>query len=289
MKQVRYAIEAFFTKLLFAVLSALPLRVASGIGASVACAIGPLTRVHRVAQTNIRRAMPTLGDAEQARMLMRMWDNLGRVFCEYAYLNKAAILQSVHDVQGLEHLERAHESGRPILMMTGHLGNWELLPRYAASIQMPMHLLYRAANNPSVERLVRDVRARYALGLHGKGRKAARGLLSAMIKQEPVGMLVDQKANDGIAVPFFGHDAMTSDVVAHLVMKYDPIVLPTRCVRLDGCAFRLEVEPPMIFTQPRDAESIMREVHGVLERWIREDPSQWFWVHKRWPLSKGAR
>ncbi len=289
MKQVRYAIEAFFTKLLFAVLGALPLRVASKIGACVACAIGPLTRVHRVAQTNIRSALPELADAEQARILINMWDNLGRVFCEYAHLNQPSMLQSVVQVQGLEHLEQARALGRPILMMTGHLGNWELLPRYAATIDSPMHLLYRAANNPAVETLISNVRSHYALGLHGKGRKAARGVVSAMRNHEPVGMLVDQKTNDGIAVPFFGHDAMTSDVVAHLVMKYDAVVLPTRCVRLDGCRFRLEVEPPMQFAAPQGAHSIMRDVHGVLERWIRDDPSQWFWVHKRWPFSNGVR
>lgn len=289
MKTLRYKVEAFFARIMHHVFGFLPLPVASSVGGLIAKAVGPHTRVHRIAEQNLQCAMPQLNDAERKETLRRMWDNLGRVFCEYPHLSDPKMMKRVDSIRGLEHFEAARIADAPVFFVSGHLGNWELPPVVAAEQKMPIHLLYRAANNPEVDALVAQVRSPYTLGLHDKGRRAARAIVSAIANHEPVGMLVDQKTNNGIAIDFFGKPAMTSDVIAHLVIKYQPIVLPVRCVRTGGCRFRIEVEPPMEFVlsgdHDADTRSIMRQVHTLLERWISQDPSQWFWVHKRWPFS----
>ena len=100
-------------------------------------------------------------------------------------------------------------------------------------------------------------------------------------------MLADQKMNDGVAVPFFGHPAMTAPALATLTLRFDCDVLPARVERLRGAHFRLTVFPPLALPRSGDpqvdATAVMAQV--TLERWVRDRPEQWFWVHRRWPLA----
>lgn len=292
MKPLRYVVEAFFTLLIYAVLRAMPLSVASAFGGRVAQKIGPLSKVHQVAVYNLSTMMPELSETERRNILHDMWNHLGRIFGEYPHLPRKEMVRRLSVAKGMEHFERARQSGRPVLFISGHIGNWELLPVIANHLGMSLHLLYRPANNPVVDWLIGLLRKPYSKGLYAKGSKGARAVIKAMQKGESVAMLVDQKTNDAIAVPFFGHNAMTTTAVAQFVIKYNPIVLPTYCVRKEGARFEIHVDPPMEFDlageNKADHLTIMTTVNTRIEQWIRTNPSQWFWVHKRWPHSKRA-
>lgn len=288
MKILRYYIEAFFAIIAYLLFRALPLSSASAFGGKVAQYIGPKTKVHQVAWRNLSDAMPELTTEEKNAVTARMWDNLGRVFCEYPHLAHPAMRRCIRNISGLEYVETARSSGRPVLLISGHLGNWELLPVVADMQGMTLHLLYRPANNPVVDRLVAFIRRPYSRGLYAKGMASARGITRAMRRSEPVAMLVDQKTNDGIAVPLFGRDAMTTDAVAHFVQRYNALILPVCCRRTTGAQFDITIEPPMSFAHPDDRLAVMTEVNTLIERWIRDDPAQWFWVHRRWPKN-GSR
>jgi KDO2-lipid IV(A) lauroyltransferase len=120
-----------------------------------------------------------------------------------------------------------------------------------------------------------------------KGAVASRQAFATLRRGAHLGLLADQKLNDGIAVPFFGRDAMTAPALALLAMRFDCDVLPARVERLGGARFRLTVHPalPIPKTGDRDADvlTLMTEVNRTLESWIRERPDQWFWLHRRWP------
>lgn len=294
MKRLRYLLEAFGALLLYGILRLLPLSAASAATGWLAVRLGPLSRVHRVARHNLACALPELPPGTREQALLEMWNNLGRVVGEYPHLYRRDMMRHVETVEGIEHLHRAMQSGKPVFLVSGHLGNWELCPVIAAHYHIPLHLLYRPANNPVVDRLIAMIRSAYTRGLHEKGASSARAMVTAIRNHEPVGLLFDQKTNDGIEVPLFGQPAMTSDILAQLVLKYDALVVPARCIRLTGaCRFRCVVETPLAFDlagqHGQDAvQAIMRRLHTRLEDWIREDPSQWFWVHKRWPHSAAA-
>jgi Kdo2-lipid IVA lauroyltransferase/acyltransferase len=292
MKHYRYTLEAWAARVLFALLALLPIATGSAIGGRLARCIGPLTRVHRSAQHNLRIVMPHLDAAQQQKILAQMWDNLGRNVCEYAYLNSPNMLQHIEEVQGLEHLQEALKTSRPVVLFSGHFGNWELLSYAAFHHAVPLHLVYRGANNPKVDALIHGIRERFAAGLYDKKPEAMRALIAQMKQSGAFGLLVDQKSNGGIEMPFMGHNAMTSPLLAHLVMRYQPVLLPARCVRHEGCRFRIFIEAPLTLAdassddKEQQAKQIMQQVHAVLERWIAQDPAQWFWVHHRWPFSK---
>ena len=145
--------------------------------------------------------------------------------------------------------------------------------------------IYRAANNPSVDRMI--IRFRGDGELIPKGAVAARRAIAVLRRGMHLTMLADQKMNDGIPVPFFGRTAMTSSALASLALRFDCDVLPVRVERLGGARFRLTVFPPLPLPRSgdrhADVAALMARVNQILEEWIRDRPEEWFWLHRRWP------
>jgi len=281
-------IEAGGAALFFAAMRALPLDLASAVGGALGRHIGPWLAVSRRARNNLRAALPELGDAEGEAVLHGMWDNLGRVAAEYPHLGDIRVFEPGGRVEtrGLEHLDAATASGRPAIMFGGHLGNWEIAALAAGQYGIDVAQVYRAANNPLVDRMVARFRGTGSEFIP-KGAVASRRALAALRRGAHLTLLVDQKLNDGIAVPFFGRPAMTAPALAMLALHFDCVVLPVRVERLRGARFRLTIHPPLPLPQSgnraADVAALMTAVNRTLEAWIRERPEQWFWVHNRWP------
>ncbi|MCD6035972.1 MAG: lauroyl acyltransferase [Rickettsiales bacterium] len=289
---LRYLLEAAAAVLLFGIFGALPFPLASRIGGMIGKAVGPLLSVTRIARRNLARAMPELSEHEINRIVLGMWEHLGRVVGEIphvARMDSTTFQRYVTFVNG-EALIPLKEHGG--FCVSGHFGNWELSPRVAKEFGLPLALVYRSSNNPYVDSLIQWMRGHFQIRGIPKGAKGAKSLLASIQAKEVIGILVDQKMNDGIPIPFFGMDAMTAPAVANLAIRYGRPIVPTRIVRTvseDGknLHFTFTVYPPITIPDTSDKNAaiiqIMTEINTVLESWIREYPEQWFWVHRRWP------
>lgn len=279
-----HPIEALLAGAIFLVFRLLPVDWASGLGGALARALGPHFPVSQQARRNLRRALPALDDAAIARVVRGVWENLGRVIGEYPHLRRLGATRV--EVVGAEHLVRLRDGGAPGICFSGHIGNWELLPVMAARHGVKTSNVYRAANNPLIDRLLRTLRTGSA-ELIPKGSAGARQMIAALDRGAHLGMLVDQKMNDGIEADFFGHPAMTAPALAQLALKYGCPVLPGRIERIGGAHFRLIVEPPLALPRTgdraADTRALTETVNRHLERWITERPEQWLWLHRRWP------
>jgi Kdo2-lipid IVA lauroyltransferase/acyltransferase len=283
-----HRLEALAAALAFGGFGALPIDCASAIGGALGRLIGPFLSVSGQARRNLKRALPELSDREIGRIVAEMWDNLGRVAAEYPHLREIRVFEPGGrvDTYGLEHIDRAVADGRRMIIFSGHIGNWEIAMLAAVQYGIEVAQIYRAANNPLVDRMI--TRFRGDTGeLIPKGAAAARRAIATLRHGAHLTMLADQKLNDGIPVPFFGRPAMTTSALASLALRFDCDVLPVRVERLKGARFRLTVSPAL--TLPRsgnphaDVADLMARVNAVLESWIRDRPEQWFWVHRRWP------
>jgi KDO2-lipid IV(A) lauroyltransferase len=266
----------------------LPLDAASAVGGWLGRTVGPRLAMTRRAYANLRLALPDLTAVEHDGIVNRMWDNLGRNIGEYPHIKDFRLGPGERvEIEGLEHAESMRDDGAPGLFFSAHFGNWELLGPLAAKVRIVLHLVYRAPNNPRVEWIFRVSRDNAGIELIPKGAAGARRLVELLRGGQHVAMLVDQKMNDGIAAPFFGLDAMTAPALAALALKYDCPVLPARVVRVRGARFRVIVEPPYKFARSEDRKAdvlaAMIQVNGTVERWIRERPDHWLWLHRRWP------
>lgn len=284
-----YPPQAVAAVLLYGLLRVVPIDAASAFGGWLLRAAGPLTRSHATAQRNLQRAFPDSDPAQIDRIVRNVWDNFGRVVGEWPHLNHlyAAGFDGRVEIVGGEHLDRAQRAGGPVIVITGHHGNWELAGAVCAAHGLPLTVIYRPTQNSLVNWLVLWARRRFTGGLLPKGREAAAGALGVLRKGGNLGILIDQKLNEGVPVPFFGRDAMTSPVAARLAVGFRCPVLPIRAERTAGARYRVTFYPPMEIPDSgdrrKDQEDVMLAMNRMLEGWVRECPEQWFWVHRRWP------
>jgi KDO2-lipid IV(A) lauroyltransferase len=287
LRSVSHGLEALATLAAMAVFAILPVDTASALGGRVARAIGSRLGISNRATRNLRRALPDLTDHQVEAAITGMWDNLGRVFAEYAHLNK--IREHRIELVGIEHLEQVRADGVPCIFFTGHLGNWETIVLGLHKAGLRYHLVYRILNNPIIEAVMGRLRNLSTEELIPKGRNGARRIVSILKDGKRLAMLVDQKMNDGVSVPFFGRPAMTAPGLAQLSKRFGTVVIPVRLERLSGCHFRVTFHPPLEVPdsgdRTADIVTMMTHVNHMLEQWITERPEQWLWLHRRWPDS----
>lgn len=284
-----YPLQAALVLIIYGVFWILPIAVASAIGGMAARIFGPIMRVTKRARSNLKAAFPEKSDQEIDQIVGRMWDNLGRTAGEYPHVARIDTYASSGRVvvEGSDIYDTLREQGGPCIIFSGHFANWEFLPATAAQRGLSTVLVYREANNPLVSWLYRRRKGHNDASIAPKGSKGARLLFKAMKERKTLGILVDQKMNDGIAVPFLGRDAMTAPALAELALGYDCPVVPAHVVRVKGATFKVVVEEPLSVVKTgdkkQDVRALMLQVNQRMEQWVRENPEQWLWLHNRWP------
>lgn len=288
-RRVAYPLEAVFVYGLCGLFRALPVDRASALGGWIGRTVGPRLRSTRTARRNLERAFPEKSPAEIDAIILGMWDNLGRVIAEYPHLDAIGAYGpgGRTEVVGGEHIDALRDDGKAGILVSGHFANWEVKPVCSRKMGLELAVVYRAPNNPYVDRLLTELRGAGG-GTHiPKGPEGARTLIRVLTKGGHVGMLIDQKMNDGMPVPFFGRDAMTAPAAAQLALRLGIPLVPARTERLDGARFRITVlppvEPPNSGDRNADVRILMERLNALLEQWIRERPAEWLWLHRRWP------
>lgn len=288
LRRLRHAAEAAAVLACYGFFALLPVDVASAVGGFVGRTVGPRLRLSDRARRNLARFMPELGAAGIEAAVREMWDNLGRLAAETPHLDDIGSTGTAPRVEivGGEHVRAAAERGKPVIFFGAHQANWELGAMLTTRFGHPLHAVYREANNRYVETLLRARRGASAAGLVPKGRRGARRAMEALRDGEWLGMLLDQKMNDGVAVPFFGVPAMTAPAIGTLALRYDCTVLGAQIERVGGVRFRVTIAPlalPRTGDEEADRMAILVAVNAAIERWVRARPGQWLWLHRRWP------
>jgi KDO2-lipid IV(A) lauroyltransferase len=285
-RRLRYIAETAGVILAYGLFRAMPIDWASATGGWLGRTLGPRFGLSWRARHNLALAMPELGADEVERIVAGMWDNLGRFAGEMPHVARLDPEDGRVEIVGLEHVRSAAAEPEGCIFFSGHLANWELLPIVARHHGIDLESIYRAANNPWIDQMIQNIRTG---ALHPKGAQGARRAVAGLRAARPLALLIDQKMNDGIAVPFFGRPAMTAPALVDLARKFKVPAYPARIERLDGARFRITVLPPIRFEagpdRHADLAAGMTEVNALLESWIRERPAQWLWLHRRWPES----
>jgi len=284
-------LEAAAAHAFMRIMSGLSVERASAWGGRLGRAIGPLSSAHRTALRNLERAMPEIDTSARQAIVADAWENFGRTMTEYAVIPRLWPdgWRAHITVEGHEHLKALAAAGKPALLFSGHLGNWETIPLALAQLARPLTIVYRPPNNPAVDAMIGRVRGAYTSAMAPKGPAGARMIIKALDAGELVFMVVDQKINEGLEIPFFGRGAFTGPAIARLAMRFGCPIVPVRCARLNGFQFHITVEEPWhvdaVTGQPREdaVRDMLVRINARLEDWIRKHPGQWLWMHKRWP------
>jgi KDO2-lipid IV(A) lauroyltransferase len=288
--QLIWRLEAFAWDWLFWIpMSLMPIIWASNTIAAILKAAGPFTSQHRTMIRNLRMAFPEWTRQQADNVARGAWETLGRTAGEMPHLArmKPYVPNSKVEVIGAEWLDAIRASGKPAVLIGGHFANWEMIASAICNRPLDAQITYRSANNPYIDR--RIAKARHAYGINVLTPKGAgtRELMRALGRGQPIALMNDQKFNQGIAVPFFGYDAMTAPGPTRLAMKFGAPLVPISCLRTAPGRYRVTVhEPFMPDTDPDEDRAIYNTVLRInqwVEARIREAPEQWFWMHNRWP------
>lgn len=299
LRMLNYWLVAQIALVALKLLRLLPVDRALNFADRAARTLGPWFGRHRVALDNLRKAYPEKSDAEIEAIARDMWGNMGRLGAEYIFLGQIfdydpqATTPGRIEVSGIEHFIKIASEDRPHIVFTGHLGNFELLPVAAATFGMKITALFRPPNNPYLAEYILSTRSSNMGDLLASQRGASFALAGILDRGGNIGVLVDQKFIRGLRTKFFDRDCETNPVLAMLARHYECDVYPAHCIRLPGNRYRLSIEDKLIL--PRrddgsvDVQATTQMLNDTVERWIREDPGQWMWFHKRWVLSSGKR
>jgi KDO2-lipid IV(A) lauroyltransferase len=269
-----------------------PVR-ASNLVAAVTRIIGTRLPVCRVADANLRAAFPTMGAAERRRLIAQVWETIGRNVGELPHL---ADLRQTPSGPGWELVGRENIPPGQAMFFSAHFGNWEMVLPIASQLGMRVSGFYRRASNPVMDKVISKQRsAGLAPGvtMFPKGAGGARQALAHVMGGGSLGLLVDQKMNDGIAVPFMGRTAMTAPAAAQFALRFDLPLIPIRVQRLGPARVRMIVEPALDVPRTGDRRADVLELttamNATVERWVRGEPGAWLWLHKRWPKTAESR
>ena len=286
-RDILWRLEAYALRLVMGFFRLLPVDWASTLGGWLARRVGPRLKPHRIAESNLKLALPELSAEQRRKILAGMWDNLGRVAAEYPHLLKIASDPGRVAIEDGDLADELEQDGIGAVLVSAHFGNWELLVVPAMGRGGQLYLFYRGANNPHTEAVVQALRRPLAGEAYlAKGQVGARGALGLLRAGEHVGMLVDQKLNRGLASPFFGRPAMTTPAPATLALSVGVPIVAAHVERLQGCRFRIRLERVPVADsgdRQRDIAETTDRINRTIERWIRDRPDLWFWVHRRWP------
>jgi KDO2-lipid IV(A) lauroyltransferase len=284
-------LEYLVARSLLAIFGWLPIRAALFVGSRMGrWAYYFSGRLRRTGRRNLELAFPELTQPERRRLLRGCFENLGRllgVFSQFATADPQT-LQSLIECEGLEHIDAARESGRGIILFTGHVGAWELSSFALSLFAYPLSFLVRRIDNPKIEKLIAERRERLGNRTIDK-RSAAREMLVILQGGGTLGILVDLNTLDreGIFVDFFGVPASTTFMLAKLALRTEAAVLPVFAPwDRERRRFLLKIDEPLFVARSGDAEDDVRHLTqlftGVVEKYVRRYPDQWLWIHRRW-------
>jgi KDO2-lipid IV(A) lauroyltransferase len=283
-------LQYLIARLLLGAFAILPVRVGFAISAAMARVFFLVSgKLRRVGERNLEIAFPDLPASERRRLLRGCFANLGRLLAVFAHVtNQPEELKSLIDCEGLEHLEAAEKSGRGVILFTGHIGAWELSSFGLSLFGHPMSFLVRRIDNPNIEAMIDRARTRLGNRTIDK-RSAAREMLQIMQSGGTLGILVDLNTLDreGIFVDFFGVPASTTFMLAKLALRTNAQVLPVFAPWDESRKrFVLKTDEPLKFEstgdETEDVRRLTQAFTSVVEKYVRQYPDQWLWIHRRW-------
>ena len=285
MKKIKYFIEFIIIIILFLVFKILGLRSSSYIGGKILEYIGPFFRSKKLIKKNIYKAYPNLNSNKINKIIKNMWNNYGRILSEYIFMSnfRNSKINSNLIIEGHDVLEQIKKGSSPVIFVSGHFSNFELMAMQIEKSGVNLSALYRPLNNMFLNVIMEKIRTKYICKKQiKKGISGMRELLTSFKNGNSIALMIDQRVSEGIKSKFFGDDAFTTTIPAQFVKKFNCQVVPVYIERLNGVNFKMKINKPLQFEKNSSIEEITKYLNIWLEKMILDNPDQWIWSHNRW-------
>ena len=285
MKKIRYFVEFLIIIFLLVIFKILGFKLASSLGGLIGRSVGPLFRSKKKILSNISKALPKIGEKNTELIVKKMWENYGRILSEYMFIKnfRNSKYKKFLTIEGQEILNELKDSKEPVVFISGHFNNFELMAMQIEKSGINLAAIYRPLNNIFLNKIMEKIRTKYICRKQiKKGGSGTRELLESFKKNYSIAIMIDQRVSESIKVDFFNQKASTTTIPAQLFKKFGSKIVPIYIERINGVYFKMTVSRPMIFKKESTIEEITLELNKWLEKMILINPDQWIWSHNRW-------
>jgi len=285
LQKIRYFFEFLTIIFLFLIFRILGIKISSYIGGRLGSMFGPFFRSKQLIRSNIINALPNLTKQELEIIIKKMWNNYGRILSEYIFIKKFRN-SNLNDnllVEGNEILQTIKKSHEPVIFISGHFDNFELMAMQIEKSGVKLSAIYRPLNNIFLNKIMENIRSKYICKNQiKKGAASIRELLTMFKNGTSIALMIDQRVSEGISSNFFGQKALTTTIPAQFVKRFNCKIVPIYIERISGVNFKMKINEPINFSKDESIEKITDELNLYLEKMILQKPDQWIWTHNRW-------
>ena len=288
MKVIKYFFEALIIYTLFLIIKLVGLNNSRKLFSYIFPKVGPIIKSKKIIEENIYRVFENNIDKE--KIDINMWSNYGKVFAEYMYLDKFRnnSLKTKHiKIKGIKILDEIIERKNPVIFISGHFANFELMSMELTKKQIKLATIYRPLNNFFINPLMEYLRKKFICKNQiKKGISGIRESMNYLKNNYSIALMVDQRVSEGKSLPFFNHNALTTTLPAQLALKYKCDIVPIYISRSNDDSFEMEIYNPINTSDKDNSEKskidISLTINKIIEKMILRDPGQWIWTHNRW-------
>ena len=285
MKNIKYFIQYILIISLLLLFKVIGHKYALALSSKIFSAFGPLFRSKKIIYSNLTNAFPSFSELEKNRIIKEMWGNYGRILAEYIFIKnfRESKLDRNITITGQEILEKIKENKKPVIFISGHFNNFELMALHIDKSGIDLATIYRPLNNKYLNKIIEKIRKSYICNKQVKKGIAGTKLLLKYFKEgTSIALMIDQRVSQGIKSNFFNKKASTTSIPAQFVKKFKCDVVPIYIERINNLNFKITIKKPIKFSDSSSIDSITNDLNKILEDMIIKNPEQWIWTHNRW-------
>ncbi len=284
MKKFIYFIEFIFVKFFFVICQLIGYKMSSNFGYYIGKNFGNIFRKRTSIIKNLKKSKIPVEMSEN-KFAKNILGNYGRILAEYPYLKdfRNNNLSEFIEIDGRENLEQIKANKKPVVFISGHFNNFELMAMHIEKSGINLATIYRPLNNIFLNKTMENIRSNYICRNQiKKGRTGTRQILENLKMGNSIALMIDQRVTQGIKINFFGHLASTTTIPAQIIKKYKCDLVPIYIERIRNYYFKMYVSQPIMINTEKSQKEISTHLNRILEKMIIKNPDQWIWTHDRW-------
>ncbi len=284
-KLINYFIQALIIYIFFFIGKIFGLKLSRIIFSSLFSMVGPIFKSKKVIKKNLEIFSTNISILKISNISKSMWKNYGMTFIEYIFLNYFRSQNSHVDIIGEEILANIIKKNKPVIFISGHFANYELMSMEITKQNINLATIYRPLNNFFLNPFMEYLRKKYVCKNQiKKGINGVREAIDYIKKKHSIALMIDQRVSEGEMINFFDKPALTTTLPAQLALKYDLEIIPVFIERTKYKRFKIEFKNEINVKNFKNKMDLTKKLNEILEKMIVQNPNQWIWTHDRWKL-----
>ena len=282
-KIIIYFLQSILIYLFFFIGKVLGIKISRKIFSYLFLLLGPIFRSKKIINKNLEIYSSEVGGMDKKEICREMWKNYGMTFIEYMFLKHLRNNNSHVIIKGEENLIDARKINKPIIFISGHFANFELMSMEITKKNIQLATIYRPLNNIFLNPLMEFLRKKYICKNQiKKGINGVRETIDYIKKNYSIALMIDQRVSEGEKINFFGKTALTTTLPAQLSIKFNLNIVPVFIKRSRDGKFKIEFQKAIVPNNFKNKIDLTKELNRILEEMIVRNPNQWIWTHNRW-------